>query len=228
MLDKPSHRPDASVAVQAAPLLMLPGTLCDGRVFGAVLDRLDLPAAIPALSGSGKVAELADRIIATMPERVSLLGFSLGAVVALEIIARAPQRVERLALIACNPGVLSPEARAIRRAARRDSFVAAGEPTLAHEMATAASDADWHDQTSITLGRTDSRPRLAAIAVPTLALCGAGDRICPPDTSRYIATAIAGARLAIIADAGHYVTLEQPDRVADEINAWLATPSHLN
>ena len=39
-----------------------------------------------------------------------------------------------------------------------------------------------------------------------------------------IAEAIPHARLKIVPDAGHYLPLERPDLVADELTAWLAMP----
>ena len=226
MLDRPSPSTDLMHTATAAPLVMLPGTLSDARLFGAVLNHLDARATVPALDGAVSAAAVAHLILAQSPDRISLCGFSLGAIVALEIIAQAPHRVERLALIGCNPGVLSADAAAARAALDRADFVSAEDPELAHSMAADASDDSWQRQTAITLSRADSRPRLSSIGVPTLVICGAGDRICPPEMSREIAAAIPGARLAIIARAGHYVTLEQPERVADELAAWLAMPAN--
>ena len=44
----------------------------------------------------------------------------------------------------------------------------------------------------------------------------------PPKYSEYLATQIPNATLAIIPDAGHYAQIEQPQRVADALRAWLA------
>ena len=56
----------------------------------------------------------------------------------------------------------------------------------------------------------DQRERAAAIAVPTLVLCGSEDRITPPALSEELAALIAGARLELIAAAGHLANAEQP------------------
>jgi pimeloyl-ACP methyl ester carboxylesterase len=226
MLDKPSYRPDAPDAAFAAPLVMLPGTVSDARLFAPVLTRLGLRAIVPQLAGADTASALAMLLLARLPDRFSLCGFSLGAIVALEIVAQAPERVERLALIGCNPGVLSPQARALRAALSRRDFTSAGDPAVVRAMADDVSDATWQQHTAITLSRADSLPRLSRIAVPTSIICGSGDLICPPAMSRAMAAAIPGARLALIEDAGHYVTLEQPQAVADEIAAWLATPAN--
>ena len=43
--------------------------------------------------------EMAAGVLAAAPERFALAGHSLGAIVALEIVRQAPQRVTRLALL---------------------------------------------------------------------------------------------------------------------------------
>lgn len=206
------------------PLLMLPGTLCDGRLYAGVLERLQVPARVPLLAGADSTTAMAEHLLAEAPSRISLCGFSLGAIVALEMIALAPERIERLALIACNPGVLDATARASRAALRQSEFADAKDGPLVQAMARETDAGTYRQQTRMTLERTDSRPRLARIDVPTLVLCGACDRTCPPAMSRAIADAVPGARLAIAPEAGHYLPLEQPDRVADELAAWLAMP----
>lgn len=60
----------------------------------------------------------------------------------------------------------------------------------------------------------DVLDRLGEITVPTLVVCGAGDRLTPEKYSRRLAEAIAGAGLEIIPDAGHMVMLEEPVAVA--------------
>ena len=65
------------------PLLLLPGTACDERLFAPMLERLGVPVAIVAdMRGAGTSAELAARILDEAPEQFSLLGFSLGGIVA--------------------------------------------------------------------------------------------------------------------------------------------------
>src|SRR5690349_18408038 len=107
MFVRSQHRLEQVLAAPAAPLVMLPGTLCDARLFGPLLDVLGLTAAVPELSGAETAADVAGALLTSLPDRFALCGFSLGAIVALEIAAQAPERVERLALIGCNPGTLS-------------------------------------------------------------------------------------------------------------------------
>ena len=207
---------------------MLPGTLCDARLYAPVLDRLDARADVVSLTGADSTIEMARLVLATAPPRFSLCGFSLGAIVALEMIAQAPDRIERLALLGCNPGVLDAKAGAAREALAQSDFATEDDAPLVHLMARGASPEAYRQQTRMTLTRVDSRPRLSRINAPTLVMCGALDRICPPAMSIALADDIPGARLVIVPLAGHYLTLERPDLVATELAAWLAMPAHIH
>jgi len=56
--------------------------------------------------------------------------------------------------------------------------------------------------------------RLGEIAVPTLVLCGADDRLTPVKYSEHLRDRIRNARLVTFPGAGHMVMLEQPEAVA--------------
>ena len=79
----------------------------------------------------------------------------------------------------------------------------------------------FRDQIEMAIDRVDSRPRLARLTMPVLVACGAEDGVCPPELSKEIADAIPGAAFAIVARAGHYLTLDQPDEAARLLRNWL-------
>ncbi|CAN5513403.1 hypothetical protein BH10PSE4_BH10PSE4_35610 [soil metagenome] len=226
------------------PLLLLPGTLCDARVFAPLIERLDHPdARVVSMTGGDSANALARRILSGAPERFALLGFSLGGIVALEIAALAPERVTGLALIATNPHADQPDNAGHRRAqveaarsgdlqglvgqlwpryvasARLDDAVLRG---LILDMARAVGPDAFADQAEVAISRADSLSRLPALAVPALVLCGADDVICPPALHRQIAEAAPDATLTILPDAGHFVLLEAPDAAAAAVTEWLA------
>ena len=64
---------------------------------------------------------------------------------------------------------------------------------------------------------------LGRIAVPTLVLWGASDRIVTPDYGRAYAGLIPGARFALIDAAGHHPEIEQPEAFADRVVSFIAT-----
>jgi pimeloyl-ACP methyl ester carboxylesterase len=85
-------------------LVLLPGLICDAALWSHQIATLGGDAAIivPDLSSRDVIADLARDVLATMPKRFSLAGFSMGGYVALEIMRQAPERVERLALLATS------------------------------------------------------------------------------------------------------------------------------
>jgi pimeloyl-ACP methyl ester carboxylesterase len=67
----------------------------------------------------------------------------------------------------------------------------------------------------------DAMDRLATITAPTLVVVGRDDRLTPPKYAEFLASRIAGARLAVIPGAGHYVQLERPAETTAAIREFL-------
>lgn len=227
------------------PLVLLPGTLCDARVFEPVLRRLGArPTIVPRLDRAETATEMARLLLDDLPARFALAGFSLGGIVALEMIAQQPERITRLALLDTTARP-DPEP---NRTARRNAVARAAqigvdryathklwslyvsEDASADEalrgLVTAMSGSvgieAFRTQSEIAIHRADSRPRLGRIAVPVLVLCGEDERLCSVEVHREMAALIPGATLAVIPRAGHFALIEQPERVAASLRGWLA------
>ena len=71
------------------------------------------------------------------------------------------------------------------------------------------------------IGRPDSRPLLAKIAVPSLVLCGDEDQLTPPSDSQALHAGIAGSRLVMLPGAGHLSNLEAPGAFSNALNAFI-------
>jgi pimeloyl-ACP methyl ester carboxylesterase len=72
--------------------------------------------------------------------------------------------------------------------------------------------------TGIALSDLDLRSALARLAVPTVVIAGAQDRLTPPAHSRRIAAALPEpAGLIVLQRTGHMAPLERPREVADAI-----------
>ena len=69
--------------------------------------------------------------------------------------------------------------------------------------------------------RMDITQGVGRIAIPVLVVCGDDDKMTPPDLSRSIAGAIPGARLTLIAGAGHYVMREKPTEFNSVLSAFV-------
>jgi 3-oxoadipate enol-lactonase len=69
--------------------------------------------------------------------------------------------------------------------------------------------------------RPDSTPLLQTIRCPSLVVVGEEDVITPPDLSEQMQSAIAGAELVRIPEAGHLSSLEQADRFNGAVARFL-------
>ncbi len=71
------------------------------------------------------------------------------------------------------------------------------------------------------LGRPDSRPLLAQVAVPTLVICGEEDVLTPPADSKALHDGIRGSRLVTLPSAGHLSNLEVPEAFSSALQTFL-------
>jgi pimeloyl-ACP methyl ester carboxylesterase len=224
-------------------LLLLPGLLCDARLWRDQVEGLaDLAdITVPDLTLDDSVGAMAARVLAQAPARFALGALSMGGYVAFEILRQAPQRVERLALLSTSARADPPKRAAVRRAslalAERGRFAGVTRKLLPQRvhasrvdtpvgeevMAMAervGRDAFLRQQRAI-LERPDSQPLLPTLSMPTVVGVGDDDRMTAPEESRSLQTGIAGARLHVFTDCGHLPPMEKPRETNDLLRAWL-------
>jgi 2-succinyl-6-hydroxy-2,4-cyclohexadiene-1-carboxylate synthase len=82
---------------------------------------LDLPGHGDRADGNAQITfdSCVQSVLARSPDRFVLCGYSLGGRVALHVALTAPERVQRLVLVACSAGIEGDAERAQRRAADR-------------------------------------------------------------------------------------------------------------
>jgi pimeloyl-ACP methyl ester carboxylesterase len=71
----------------------------------------------------------------------------------------------------------------------------------------------------------DITQRTAQIGIPALIICGAEDKMTPPDLSRALAGEIQNATLEIVEGAGHMVMIEKPDEFNNSLDKFAASIS---
>ena len=168
----------------------------------------------------------------------------MGGIIAHAIMAMAPERVERLALIGTTARAETPEQTARRQRlidlttqGRFEEVTTVLLPALLHpsrlnevalteqlhRMATAVGPAAFLRQIRAVIGRLDRRAQLSAYALPTLVLVGREDAITTLEIHEERASAIPHARLAIIEDCGHLSCLERPQAVTTLMRQWLCS-----
>jgi pimeloyl-ACP methyl ester carboxylesterase len=186
----------------------------------------------PAMSFPALAESLRAALDARGIAKATLVGHSMGGMIAQEFWAAFPDRVAKLVLYATTPAFggrdpafaeaflearLGPLKGRTMADAAEDMLAGmfeAGAPADAMPRARAALAAipeDVYRETVRCLTTFDRRAELASISVPTLLIAGERDQAAPLKTMQRMAAAIPGARIEVIADAGHMAHLEKPD-----------------
>lgn len=227
---------------------LLCGLLCDRVVWEAQASALGAAYDVRVISFEGldSMQAMADKVLADAPARFALAGHSMGGRVALEVYRRAPQRVERLALLDTGyepaaPGEAEKRAVLVDQAQREGiASIAAswGLPMLAPanrddpalvqavlDMVGRMSGPIYAGKTRALLERPDATDVLQRIACPTMIICGMEDGWSPPERHQQMAALVPGAQLRLIDGAGHMVMMEATGAVLGALREWLALPT---
>lgn len=231
------------------PLLLLPGTLCDARLWSAVLPALPPEVACTRVEW-GEVADAgaaARRVLASAPPRFALAGMSMGGSVALEMCALAGDRVAGLALVSSQPHG-EPAERTRARAEWVEFARTQGIEALVHEhlwaqyvhpgrrgdeallrtileMACDAGLAAFERQHRLLASRRDHAATLASLEVPVLIAGGDSDTLCAPALQARMAGLARRASRVEFSGCGHFSPLEAPAPLAAALCDWLAASS---
>lgn len=225
------------------PLVLIPGMMCDARLWGGMPERLGRRMVIHAPCTEAETMEaLAASILGQAPPRFALAGLSMGGIVAMEIVRQAPERVERLALLDTNPYAEPEEYRARRqgqidramggdlvgvmRNEMKPHYLAPGPRNapvleLCLDMALALGAEVFARQSRALRDRPDQCETLRVFAGPALVLMGRYDRLCPLERHETMHRLMPHSRFVIIEEAGHLPTLEQPEKTWAELTRWL-------
>lgn len=229
----------------AEPLVFLPGMMCDARLFGPQIAEMSADTAVmlAPITRGDRMEETASALLDQLPKRFALAGLSMGGMVAMEILRRAPDRVTRIALIATTPLAETPVIAANReedivkvRAGRLDEVMRqkftleafAPGPyrveimEMVMDMAQTLGSDVFIRQSRALQRRKDQQATLRKCQVPVLALCGAHDPVCPVKRHEAMAELAPFAELQVLEDSGHFVTLEQPGAATAALKGWMA------
>ena len=184
---------------------------------------------------------IADTLAASAPKQCSVIGWSLGAQVALMWAQRAPKQVQRLALIGATPCFTQqtgwPHATApavmrqftaqikrdcpsvLRRFVALQSLNDVHAVRVAHKLRTALFTNPLPSQAVLEAGLeilrvADLRALLPSIQQTALVIHGEHDAVTPCAAGEALSAALPHAQFHPIAGAGHAPFLSHPDAVA--------------
>lgn len=184
------------------------------------------------------VADLAALLDELDIEDAVVCGLSVGGLIAQGLYARRPELVSGLILCDTAHRIGTAETWSERMAAIEAGGIAAISEAILERWFTAklregdpAALAGWRAMltrtpragylgTCAALRDADFTEEARRIAVPTLCVVGDEDGATPPELMRQTADLIPGARYEVIAGAGHLPCIEQPQALADLIDAF--------
>lgn len=191
---------------------------------------------------------LAKTVAQALPQRIHIIGWSLGGQVALQWARLAPQQIERLVLIGTTPcfrqredwahGLSDPVMAEFANSLAQDY-----EATLKRFLSLQARSGD-EARATITalraqlfargrpslstlraglaiLAELDLREAVGEIQQATLLLHGSHDTLTPPAAAQWLSQALPHAQLEIVRGAAHAPFLSHPQATLEAINGFL-------
>jgi pimeloyl-ACP methyl ester carboxylesterase len=168
-----------------------------------------------------------------------LVGFTLGACIALQYGLDYPEEVQGLGLMTVamrpkhrDPGSLDFRLRAAEEPARYEQWIAFMreamrfvEPTRREHLIACHRQvgprSQHHDL--VVIDRFDVRDQIRSLKPPLLLIRGLDDALSPEEYEREIHEAVPGSQYLTLHEAGHFPMAEQPATVDQAIQAFLDT-----
>ncbi|MFT4060498.1 MAG: alpha/beta hydrolase [Legionella sp.] len=190
---------------------------------------------------SDSIEEMANRFIPHAPKKFTLIGFSMGGYIALELYRHIPNSIEKLVLINSAAKLVSEKGRLERE--RSLDLMSKGKfdfliklifknsvfdkqkhnelLLLAQEMAMEVGVENYKNQLNAILNKPDHSTLLPSIECPTLLIASKEDNVMPPERSEHMAKNIKHSKLIYIEQCGHMAMLEQPEKMNQILDDWL-------
>ncbi|HZX96166.1 MAG TPA: alpha/beta hydrolase [Myxococcales bacterium] len=230
----PLHADAWSEMLEACVRAGLCAAALDAPGFGGT-PHLGKPLTMEALADFGAAA-----LDALGANRAAIVGCSMGGYAAMAFARRHPGRMAAAALIATKASADTPEAKQNRERQASLALASGPKPVLAEfvpkllapdapaavrrrveELAARATAQGIADALRGMALRPDSTPDLPGWTAPTLVIAGERDQLIPRAEMEKLAQGIPGARIEVIAGAGHLPFLESPSAVAPLLTAHL-------
>ena len=226
------------------PLVFIPGMMCDSRLFQPQINEFSrqyMVCATPA-SSSNSIENISFEILRYLPTKFTLIGLSMGGILAMEIIRKIPGRVMKIVLMDTNYKSETSEIKS-RRLPQiqlvneglleevmfqqiKNNYLRKDKQNqeifdLCLSMANDLGKEIFINQSKALSARKDYKATLKNINVPSLIICGEYDRLCPIKVHMEMESLIKHSTLEIIPNAAHLPTLEQPSYLNKILGKWL-------
>ncbi|WP_413560948.1 alpha/beta fold hydrolase [Bdellovibrio sp. HCB209] len=231
---------------QTLPLVLLPGFLCDPRLWDDVLAHLkyDGPVHQIDFKHCKNLQDMVEQLEKISAPKFHLVGFSMGGYISEIFATQNPDRIATLTLVAANVGALSDKEKAGRvkladmlsrvqyrgmsekEAARfihPDSVANAHVVNTIVEMSRAYTSEMYVNQMQATLERIDYSEALSQQGFPVMIVAGREDRVVTLASLQGMHAQIERSKFVILEKSGHYVPLEKSFELSEVIRNFISS-----
>lgn len=246
-----------AVTGRGAPLVMLHGWGMHGGIWREVAAQLarefevhnvDLPGHGASSAAPFTLDAVVDALTAQFTQPVTVLGWSLGGIIAQQWAARVPQQIGKLVLVASTPCFTEREdwqfgmahetlqqfaaeleqnhAATLRRFLALQVRGSEHERELLSRLREELFSRGAPDLAALRGGLeilrdADLRAQAASIMQPALLIAGERDKLTPPQASYYLAQVMPRARAVVIEGAAHAPFLSHPPIFTEHLERFL-------
>jgi 3-oxoadipate enol-lactonase len=228
-----------------------------GYFFSEIERSLALRCSVfsPDMPGSGRSPRgerpisfdgFADAIVQQIERKtcgpVTLMGHSMGTIVALKVYSRIPDRIasmifigglptphpdvqirlRNLAALARSSGMAAVAKAVVPVVFAPQSIAAIPDHMAMFQQHLAQSDAEGYAQTALALADASAADVVPQVRVPCLCVTGKYDRYAPPAPVRDFADSLADAVYKELPDCAHMPFFEAPEALHDIVQSFLA------
>ena len=238
------------------PLVLLHGWALNHKIFENFKEGLQRECVTPDLPGHGRASnelvwqstDMAAHVLQDLPQSFDLLGWSLGAQIALQLASAAPHRINRLILLSATPKFVRSEdwphglpldslktlaqqfefnpSRTVNDflglQVRGDSAASEALPQLRQALREGGEGEPAALRAALRwLEVIDQRPVLSSVQQRTLVIAGQYDRIVRPDASKSLAAQLPNALYLEIPRCGHAPFISHVDEIRALVQEFL-------
>lgn len=224
-------------------VVFLTGTLCTCEVFSkpiAALEQQGLQCHKIDFGTADSTSAMAAKALASTGDKpFAIVAFSMGGMVAFELLRTVPHLVQSVVLISSNAHADLPGRAELRQAhleQAKDTGLAALisetympnylyfqhpiDQQLIERMALDLGVDVFEAQLAVLANRSDSTGTLTEMNCPALILAGQQDPLCPPAEQRRMHSLARNSELVMLDNCGHFAPLEQPRMVSQKLVNW--------
>ncbi|PCI04250.1 MAG: alpha/beta hydrolase [Hyphomicrobiales bacterium] len=227
-------------------LILIPGLLSDKIVWEHAVEHFSktMPVFIADHTTQDNLTDMAADALALTDGPQMVVGHSLGARIALEMLRQAPERIDRVAFLDARTEAIQEGEPAIRQAmidlgfneglgAVSDAWLPPMVNPASHgnkkimgplrDMVLRMSPELLERQLRSLMNRADVELVITAITCPTLVAVGRQDGFSTVAMHEELAAKIPHSKLVIYEDTGHFAPFESPELVTTSLVDWIAS-----